>query len=125
MVYWFLLLLPLPLTVTTASGSDKLIGVAPSLIKKYTPSKSNTWTCLDGSREIAWSAVNDDYCDCPDGSDEPGVLWTTRFIGGNGLKYLQELALARTVDSIATTRGIKGHSFLALGLEMASVVRFS
>jgi hypothetical protein len=29
--------------------------------------------CKDGSRSIAASRVNDDYCDCDDGSDEPGT----------------------------------------------------
>ena len=36
----------------------------------YDPSKD--FTCLDGSRTIPFSSVNDDYCDCADGSDEPG-----------------------------------------------------
>lgn len=31
------------------------------------------FTCLDGSRTIPFDRVNDDYCDCHDGSDEPGV----------------------------------------------------
>lgn len=31
------------------------------------------FTCLDGSRTIPFDRVNDDYCDCQDGSDEPGA----------------------------------------------------
>jgi protein kinase C substrate 80K-H len=46
-------------------------GVPPALAARYAP-KGESWACLDGSRTIAWGAVNDDYCDCPDGSDEPG-----------------------------------------------------
>jgi len=28
--------------------------------------------CFDGSHTIPFAHVNDDYCDCMDGSDEPG-----------------------------------------------------
>ncbi|KAF8528686.1 glucosidase II beta subunit-like-domain-containing protein [Gautieria morchelliformis] len=50
-------------------------GVAPELRSRYTPSSSSppTWQCLDDTHVIPWAAVNDDYCDCPDGSDEPGT----------------------------------------------------
>jgi hypothetical protein len=48
------------------------------LYPKYVPTSSNLWACLDKSRSIPWSAVNDDYCDCPDGSDEPGTTIPTR-----------------------------------------------
>ena len=64
----------LAVTANHVLAIDKLTGVQPHLITKYSPSKGEKrqWTCLDGSKTLAWSAVNDDYCDCPDGSDEPG-----------------------------------------------------
>lgn len=31
------------------------------------------FTCLDGSATVPFALVNDDYCDCRDGSDEPGT----------------------------------------------------
>lgn len=37
----------------------------------YDPSKD--FTCIDGSLTIPFTQVNDDYCDCADGSDEPGT----------------------------------------------------
>ncbi|CAF4894085.1 unnamed protein product [Rotaria socialis] len=37
----------------------------------YIPSKP--FTCLDGSLTVPFEFVNDDYCDCQDGSDEPGT----------------------------------------------------
>lgn len=71
MIPWMLLLLALPLTVTAL---DKTFGVRPDLIPKYAPLASGNWRCLDGSKEIPWAFVNDDSCDCPDGSDEPGLV---------------------------------------------------
>ncbi|KAH7875968.1 endoplasmic reticulum protein [Lentinula edodes] len=67
----WLLLLPLPLPALGVV--EKTLGIAPYLVSKYVPSRSNTWTCLDGSQEIPWDYVNDDSCDCADGSDEPGT----------------------------------------------------
>ncbi|CAF0947525.1 unnamed protein product [Rotaria sordida] len=48
-----------------------LRGVQTSLLSMYIPSKP--FTCLDGSLTIPFEFVNDDYCDCQDGSDEPGT----------------------------------------------------
>lgn len=70
MLPWLLLLLPLH----ALAGSEPLRGVSPDLIARYDPAQASTdvWECLDGSKTIDWSAVNDDFCDCADGSDEPG-----------------------------------------------------
>ena len=40
----------------------------------YDPAKD--FTCLDGSLTVPFSNVNDDYCDCADGTDEPGTVFT-------------------------------------------------
>lgn len=37
----------------------------------YDPERD--FKCFDGSRTLPFSMVNDDYCDCPDASDEPGT----------------------------------------------------
>ncbi|KAJ5902317.1 Glucosidase 2 subunit beta [Penicillium taxi] len=47
-------------------------GVSPEFSKFY--QDSVTFTCISHPAiKIPFSAVNDDFCDCPDGSDEPGT----------------------------------------------------
>ncbi|XP_063607368.1 glucosidase 2 subunit beta-like isoform X1 [Penaeus indicus] len=46
-------------------------GVALSKASFYDPTRD--FNCLDGSGTIPFAYVNDDYCDCQDGSDEPGT----------------------------------------------------
>lgn len=46
-------------------------GVPLSKASLYSPTKD--FTCFDGTATIPFSQVNDDYCDCFDGSDEPGT----------------------------------------------------
>ncbi|KAI9201820.1 glucosidase II beta subunit-like-domain-containing protein [Polychytrium aggregatum] len=50
-----------------------LRGVAPDHLKAYESTNDLRFLCLDGSKHIPHAAVNDDYCDCSDGSDEPGT----------------------------------------------------
>ncbi|EAW11825.1 putative protein kinase C substrate [Aspergillus clavatus NRRL 1] len=60
-------------TVAAASdGSARPRGVGPEFAKFY--KDTTTFTCISNPAiKIPFSAVNDDYCDCPDGSDEPGT----------------------------------------------------
>ncbi|KAI8874175.1 hypothetical protein GQ42DRAFT_159948 [Ramicandelaber brevisporus] len=56
------------------SSPGRVFGVPPELQSRYVPGPHGYFTCADGHTEIPFSAVNDDYCDCPgDGSDEPGT----------------------------------------------------
>ncbi|PVU98356.1 hypothetical protein BB559_001649 [Furculomyces boomerangus] len=57
-----------------ALDSDgEIRGVAPKDYSKYKPNKEGLFQCLDGKKKISFDRVNDDYCDCEDGSDEPGT----------------------------------------------------
>ncbi|KAG6836620.1 hypothetical protein H0H93_005963 [Arthromyces matolae] len=112
MVPWLILL---PLFSPAIAVIDKAFGVHPDLLAKYVPSKAGTWTCLDGSKEISWAFVNDDSCDCPDGSDEPGlydsfVVWDEPWLDID----LKERALVRIQYSIVGTKDILGHLYPAL-----------
>lgn len=46
-------------------------GVSISQSSLYAP--ADTFTCLDGLLTIRYDQINDDFCDCADGSDEPGT----------------------------------------------------
>ncbi|KAF9320731.1 hypothetical protein BGZ91_004674 [Linnemannia elongata] len=72
-------------------------GVSPSNAKLYVPDSGSNWSCLDGSKIIPFSAVNDDYCDCVDGSDEPGTSAC-----GTGQFYCANIG--HTPSSIKTSR---------------------
>ncbi|KAH8698322.1 glucosidase II beta subunit-like protein-domain-containing protein [Talaromyces proteolyticus] len=61
-------------TVLAASSeaSSRPRGVGPEFAKFY--KDTTTFSCISHPAvKIPFSAVNDDYCDCPDGSDEPGT----------------------------------------------------
>jgi len=60
------------LAAASSKARDLPRGVSHSRAAYYEP-KGNKFTCLDGSSSIPFDQVNDDFCDCPDGSDEPGT----------------------------------------------------
>lgn len=54
-----------------STGTSHVRGVAPHDAAHYIPGK--TFKCLHSLGVIGYVQVNDDYCDCDDGSDEPGT----------------------------------------------------
>jgi len=69
MVYKSIILIVI--SALCVSESLRPRGVPPDMAHFYDPNSS--FHCLDGSGEIPFEHVNDDYCDCKDGSDEPGT----------------------------------------------------
>ncbi|KAG9343677.1 hypothetical protein JZ751_013055 [Albula glossodonta] len=65
------LLLGLCVALGSAVEIQRPRGVPLSKREFYPENKP--FTCLDGSRTIPFDRVNDDYCDCTDGTDEPGT----------------------------------------------------
>ncbi|KAL8726539.1 MAG: hypothetical protein Q9181_006014 [Wetmoreana brouardii] len=63
-------------------------GVGPDHAKFY--KSTDIFTCISNpSITLASSQINDDYCDCPDGSDEPGT---------SACSYLSELSPSYASD---------------------------
>ncbi|XP_072993935.1 glucosidase 2 subunit beta [Typha latifolia] len=62
------------LVVTSLASSlfpaSSLLGVAPQDEKYFS---GPVIACKDGSRSFSRDRLNDGYCDCPDGTDEPGT----------------------------------------------------
>ncbi|XP_064652854.1 glucosidase 2 subunit beta-like [Lineus longissimus] len=48
-------------------------GVDPNKVSLYKPDADGKFTCFVSKENIPFDHVNDDYCDCDDGSDEPGT----------------------------------------------------
>lgn len=51
--------------------SASLRGVDPAVASRY-DSQRGQFSCFDRSKTLPHKWINDNYCDCTDGSDEPG-----------------------------------------------------
>ncbi|KZC14414.1 PREDICTED: glucosidase 2 subunit beta [Dufourea novaeangliae] len=75
-------------------------GIPTTKSSLYSPDRD--FQCLDGSLLIPFTRVNDDYCDCADGSDEPGTPACT-----NGSFYCENFGYkARYIPSTWVNDGI-------------------
>lgn len=52
---------------------ESIAGVEKSKRHHYQPNSEENFACLDSNEEISFDFVNDDFCDCKDGSDEPST----------------------------------------------------
>ncbi|CAM9752808.1 unnamed protein product [Lampetra planeri] len=59
--------------ICAASAAEVRRPRGVSVTKRPLYDETKDFTCLDGSKTMPFDRVNDDYCDCKDGSDEPGT----------------------------------------------------
>ena len=91
-----LILLPAQASATPAAALLPR-GVRPSRARNYlealksSSGSAASFRCLDGSGDpLPASRINDDYCDCVDGSDEPGEAGRESRSGGVGSEGKRE-----------------------------------
>ncbi|PON95615.1 Low-density lipoprotein (LDL) receptor class A repeat [Trema orientale] len=71
-VFWVVLcVLSAASIVRSAYSPPKYLGIAPEDEKYYKSSESIK--CKDGSKKFSKTQINDNFCDCRDGTDEPGT----------------------------------------------------
>jgi hypothetical protein len=58
----------------SSQANRRLLGVDPQLLLHFRSAfLGNVFRCVSSGEEFPISHVNDDYCDCKDGSDEPAT----------------------------------------------------
>jgi hypothetical protein len=67
-IFLFHVLALVPLVLVSGAS---VRGVAPDLQAYY--AGGDTFTCITSGTHIPMDRVNDDVCDCADGTDEPGA----------------------------------------------------
>eukprot|EP00638_Chattonella_subsalsa_P014908 CAMPEP_0117832990 /NCGR_PEP_ID=MMETSP0949-20121206/10062_1 /TAXON_ID=44440 /ORGANISM="Chattonella subsalsa, Strain CCMP2191" /LENGTH=507 /DNA_ID=CAMNT_0005674581 /DNA_START=47 /DNA_END=1570 /DNA_ORIENTATION=+ len=57
-----------------AAESNSYLGLPRSKYSDFRDAQDlGIFSCKEGGKKIAWEKVNDNFCDCLDGSDEPGT----------------------------------------------------
>jgi len=65
-----MLLLLFVVAVRQVSAGSKTRGISPQDLEYF---DSATIWCKDGTKSFPWERLNDNFCDCADGTDEPGT----------------------------------------------------
>eukprot|EP00049_Salpingoeca_infusionum_P010984 m.189777 g.189777 ORF g.189777 m.189777 type:complete len:471 (+) comp14800_c1_seq1:62-1474(+) len=90
-------LLSLAVFTTTATAIPR--GVAPQNVAAFS---GDQYVCDGGARTLSMAEVNDDFCDCQDGTDEPGTSACDKgifFCANDGYTSLQ-LISSRVNDGV-------------------------
>ncbi|XP_046337021.1 glucosidase 2 subunit beta-like isoform X1 [Haliotis rufescens] len=90
-------------TILVVEGAiERPRGVPLARASLYQPRAGNTFKCLTSGTEIPFEYVNDDYCDCDDGTDEPGTAAcpNMKFFCQNRGHVAEDILSSRVNDGI-------------------------
>ncbi|KAL9012424.1 MAG: hypothetical protein Q9173_002810 [Seirophora scorigena] len=88
-----------PSQIVVAAEPSRPRGIGPEHAKFY--KSPDIFTCISNpSVTISVSQINDDYCDCPDGSDEPGTS-ACSYLSDLSPSYVSDLSSDNASRSIA------------------------
>jgi len=57
----------------TRKEGGRILGLNPVLESRYIMNSEGMFECLESKELLPYAMLNDDYCDCQDGSDEPST----------------------------------------------------
>lgn len=91
MMRWAIIVVSGFLSLTPVLTVD-VRGLSPEVQKLYETrirhdGPDGSFCCLDDSRCVPIKTINDDFCDCVDGSDEPGTSACAHQSGSGGVKF--------------------------------------
>ncbi|KAI4096758.1 MAG: hypothetical protein LQ344_000898 [Seirophora lacunosa] len=88
-----------PTQLVVAAEPSRPRGIGPEHAKFY--KSPDIFTCISNpSVTVSVSQINDDYCDCPDGSDEPGTS-ACSYLSDLSPSYVSDLSSDNASRSIA------------------------
>lgn len=98
--------------------AGSILGVSPDKQELYKPNADGFWHCLlDPSIVLLFDQINDDFCDCPDGSDEPAQMPV------NTLRNIHNCFIARTKDLNQITSKITSSMMESVTMNCAAMVQ--
>lgn len=72
-IYQIIMFIQLTKYTSKSDIGTRILGAHEYQMQFYVSNANDQFTCITSNEKINFKQINDDYCDCLDGSDEPGT----------------------------------------------------